>query len=155
MVLCSQRRAPEQQQADPHTRSLSEGPDTTSGPSAFLQVPPSPTGSTASMQATGGAALSVDQTNSPIAGRCMGLDVVSSPSMPLTLSTNQDRVIVARRDDLFLGETPPMVEIVRDFPVGAQALASRVRVRRYMAFGAIRPTGVQIISGAALANPYT
>ena len=100
------------------------------------------------------AALSVDQTNSPIAGRCMGLDVVSSPSMPLTLSTDQDRVIVARRDDLFFGETPPMVEIVRDFPVGAQALASRVRVPRYMAFGAIRPTGVQVISGAALANPY-
>ena len=84
----------------------------------------------------------------------MGLDAVSSAAMPLTLSTNQDRVIVARRDDLFLGETPPMVEIVRDLPVGAHALASRVRVRRYMAFGAIRPTGVQIISGAALANPY-
>jgi HK97 family phage major capsid protein len=100
------------------------------------------------------AALSVDQTSSPIAGRCMGLDVVSTPSMPLTLSTNQDRVIVARRDDLFFGETPPMVEIVRDFPVGAQALASRVRVRRYMAFGAIRATGVQVISGSALANPY-
>ena len=60
MVLSSQRNAHAQQQADPHTHSLSEGPDTTSGPSAFLQVPPSPTGSTASMQATEGAALTVD-----------------------------------------------------------------------------------------------
>jgi HK97 family phage major capsid protein len=101
------------------------------------------------------AALSVDTSSSPIAGKCMGLDVIASASMPLTLSTNQDRVIVARRDDLFMGETPPTVETFQDYSGGAQSLASRVRVVRYMAFGAIRPTGVQIISGSALANPYT
>jgi hypothetical protein len=36
MVLCNQHRAPEQQQADPHTHQLNEGPGKLSGPSTFL-----------------------------------------------------------------------------------------------------------------------
>lgn len=100
------------------------------------------------------AAISVDQTASPIAGRICGLDVVSTASMPLTQSTDQDRAIVFNRSDVYLGETPAEVEIVKDLPQGAANLAARVRVHRYMAFGAIRPAGIQIIAGAGLANPY-
>ena len=91
----------------------------------------------------------------PVAGYCLGMAVVESPSVPLTASTDQDRVLVLRREDTYLAESPATVEVVTDAANQASNLHSRVRVRRYFAVGSFRPAGVYVINGAGLANPYT
>jgi HK97 family phage major capsid protein len=95
-------------------------------------------------------------TPGPIAGRVLGLDVVASLGVPATLgsSTNEDRILVCRRDDVYVAETPPMVEMQRDASGSGDALRARVRCYRYASVGYRKPTGLRIIAGAGLADPY-
>jgi hypothetical protein len=85
----------------------------------------------------------------------LGMTLVESPSVPLTESSTQDRIIVARREDLYLGEDRTQVQVVTDAANKAANLYSRIRVSRYYANGAFKPAGVYIVNGAGLANPYT
>jgi HK97 family phage major capsid protein len=101
------------------------------------------------------AAIETSTTLGPVVGRVLGVDVVASGSMPTTLgaSTNQDRVIVMRRSDVYVGEAPPSVTVHRDHS-GSATLTSKVRIARYFASGVVSTEGVQIITGAGLVNPY-
>jgi len=100
------------------------------------------------------AAIQVATTPGPIAGRMLGLDVIASPSMPTTLSTNQDAVLVVHRDEVYVGEGAERIEMQRDAANQASSLQVRVMVSRYYATGIDRPAGVVKITGAGLANPY-
>jgi hypothetical protein len=95
-------------------------------------------------------------TAGPVAGRVLGMDVVASLGTPTTLgsSTNEDRVIVTRRDNIYLAETEPQIMMVKDANNAAGTLTSRLRVYRYVAAGVFKPAGVRIISGVGLVNPF-
>jgi len=101
------------------------------------------------------AAIETSTTLGPVVGRVLGVDVVASGSMPTTLgaSTNQDRIVVLRRSDVYVGEEMPMVTVHRDHS-GSATLTSKVRIARYFASGVVSTEGVQIIVGAGLVNPY-
>jgi HK97 family phage major capsid protein len=102
-----------------------------------------------------GAAIETTTALGPVVGRVLGVDVVASGSMPTTLgaSTNEDRIIVLRRSDIYLGEDLPQVEIRRDHS-GSATLTSKVRLHRYFASGVVSTEGVQIVVGSGLVNPY-
>jgi len=95
-------------------------------------------------------------TAGPVAGRVLGMDVVASLGPPTTLgsSTNEDPVIVTRRDNIYLAETEPQIMMVKDANNAAGTLTSRLRVYRYVAAGVFKPAGVRIISGVGLVNPF-
>jgi HK97 family phage major capsid protein len=101
------------------------------------------------------AAIETSTTLGPVVGRVLGVDVVASGSMPTTLgaSTNEDRVIVLRRSDVYVGEELPMVTVHRDHS-GSATLTAKVRIARYFASGVVSTEGVQVITGAGTANPY-
>lgn len=92
----------------------------------------------------------------PVAGRVLGIDVVASPGVPTALgsSTDEDRVIIARRDDLYLGADPVTAEVIDDADNQAGKLHSTIRAHRYYASGVIDTQGVQVITGTGLADPY-
>jgi hypothetical protein len=104
-----------------------------------------------------GAAIGATATaDGPVVGRVLNLSAVVTPSMPLTLgtSTNEDRIIVCRRADIVMAESPATVQVITDAASMAPNLSSRIEVRRYYAFGAVTTAGVQVITGAGLSNPY-
>lgn len=85
----------------------------------------------------------------------LNMAVVESPSMPLTLSTDQDRVIVLPSSEVILAERPPEVMVKRDASGLGPNLLARLMVERQYSFIVPRPAAVQIIDGAGTANPYT
>lgn len=101
-------------------------------------------------------AITQATTAGPVAGRVLGMDVVASLGTPTTLgsSTNEDRVIVTRRDNIYLAETEPQIMMVKDANNAAGTLTSRLRVYRYVAAGVFKPTAVRIIAGAGVVDPY-
>ena len=103
---------------------------------------------------TAGAALQVDTGTGPISGRVLGMNVIASPSVPLTLTTNQDAIIVIRSADVMMQESAAQIRYVKDTSGQAQSLLQQVQVSRYFAVGALRPAGVYAITGSGLANPY-
>jgi HK97 family phage major capsid protein len=103
---------------------------------------------------TAGAALQVDTGTGPISGRVLGMNVIASPSVPLTLTSNQDAIIVCRSSDVMMQETPAQIRYIKDTSGQAQSLLQQVQVSRYFAVGALRPAGVYAITGTGLANPY-
>ena len=105
---------------------------------------------------TASAAIAVTPAGSGIAGRILGTDVIVSGGVPLTLgsSTDEDRVIVTRRQDCYLGESATVLEVVRNTAPGAPVLSSRIIMRRYFASGAIDTAGLQILTGPGLKNCY-
>ena len=103
---------------------------------------------------TAGAALQVDSGTGPISGRVLGMDVIASPSVPLTLTSNQDAIIVIRSADVMMQESPAQIRYIKDTSGQVQSLLQQVQVSRYFAVGALRPAGVYAITGSGLANPY-
>lgn len=93
----------------------------------------------------------------PVVGKVLGMDVVASPSVPVSLgsSTNEDRVIVLRRDDVYVGDTPPMATKQRDSTNLGANLNAKLRVSRYYASGVVNTYGVQVIIGPGTVNPYS
>jgi HK97 family phage major capsid protein len=100
------------------------------------------------------AAMQVATTAGPVAGRLLGLDVVTSAAVPSTLSTDQDAVVVMQRNDLYVGEAPTAIDTQVDAASLANNVAARIVVSRYYATGVDRPAGVVKITGTGLANPY-
>jgi len=102
------------------------------------------------------AAIAANQPGAGIAGRILGTDVVVSGGVPLNLgtSTDEDRVLVTRRQDCYLGEAPVILEVVRNTAIGAPVLSSRIVMRKYFASGVVDTSGMQVLTGTGLKNCY-
>jgi HK97 family phage major capsid protein len=89
-------------------------------------------------------------------GAIQGIPVWVDPNIPTNLGsgTNEDRVIIVRRDELYLYEDPngPYLETFRD--VGSGNMTVRFRLHNYWAqLHARRPKAITVISGTGLATP--
>ena len=89
-------------------------------------------------------------------GSIQGVPVYVDPNIPTNLGagTNEDRIIIVRRDELFLYEDPrgPYLETFRD--VGSGSLTVRFRLHNYWAqLHARRAMAITVISGTGLATP--
>jgi HK97 family phage major capsid protein len=107
-------------------------------------APQNAAGSTSGVVATG------------LVGDIQGLPVFVDPNIPTNLGagTNEDRIIIARRDELFVFEDAagPYLETFRD--VGSGSLTVRFRLHNYWAqLHARRPKALTVISGTGLATP--
>lgn len=91
-----------------------------------------------------------------LVGSIQGLPVYVDANIPTTLgaSTNEDRIIVAATDELFVFEdnSGPYLETFRD--VGSGTLTVRFRLHNYWAqINARRPKAISVISGTGLVAP--
>lgn len=91
-----------------------------------------------------------------LVGSVQGVPVYVDANIPTTLgaSTNEDRIIVAATDELFVYEdaSGPFLETFRD--VGSGTLTVRFRLHNYWAqINARRPKAISVISGTGLAAP--
>lgn len=91
-----------------------------------------------------------------LVGAIQGVPVYVDANIPTNLgaSTNEDRIIMVRRDELFLWEDPagPYLETFRD--VGSGNLTVRFRLHNYWAqINTRRPKAISVISGTGLATP--
>lgn len=87
-------------------------------------------------------------------GTLQGLPVYQDPNIPINLGagTNEDRIIVARTDDIILFEGSPRSEAFRE-PLAAQ-LSVLLRFYNYLALHASRyAASVSIIAGTGLVTP--
>jgi HK97 family phage major capsid protein len=97
--------------------------------------------------------------NAPVAegfvGNLQGLDVLKDANIPTLLgaSTTEDRVIVTRREDLYLFESgTPVIRVYEEVLSGT--LQVRIQAFGYIAFTAERyPKATSVISGAGLVAP--
>lgn len=86
-------------------------------------------------------------------GTLQGLPVYQDPNIPLNLGagTNEDRIVIARTDDLILFEGSPRTESFRE-PLAAQ-LSVLIRFYNYISLQAGRyPKSISIISGTGMVN---
>jgi HK97 family phage major capsid protein len=91
-----------------------------------------------------------------LVGDVQGLPVFVDPNIPTNLGagTNEDRIIIVRRDELYVWEDPagPYLETFRD--VGSGTLQVRFRLHNYWAqLNARRPKAISVVSGTGLATP--
>lgn len=87
-----------------------------------------------------------------VVGEMHGLPVVTDPSIPTNVSTDQDVIHVLRASDLLLWESPIKSRVLPE--VGSGTLTVRLQVYGYLAFTAGRyPKSVAEITGTALAAP--
>jgi HK97 family phage major capsid protein len=87
-------------------------------------------------------------------GSMQGLPVFVDPNIPTNLGagTNEDRIIVARTDDVVLYESTPRAEAFRE-PLAAN-LSVLLRVYEYVALHSERyPKSVSVIAGTGLIAP--
>lgn len=87
-------------------------------------------------------------------GTLQGLPVYVDANVPINLGagTNEDRIIVARFDDLFLFEGPLRTRVL--FETDADTLEVRLQVWNYAAFLATRlPKAIAVIAGTGLVTP--
>lgn len=85
-------------------------------------------------------------------GTLQGLPVYSDANIPTNLGTNEDAIIVARFDDLFLFEGDVRTRVL--FETDANTLEVRLQVWEYMAFiGSRQPEAIGKITGTGLISP--
>lgn len=87
-------------------------------------------------------------------GTLQGLPVYVDPNIPTNLGggTNEDRIVVARFDDLYFWEGALRTRTL--FETDADTLQVRLQVWNYQAFLAARyPKSIAVISGTGLATP--
>jgi HK97 family phage major capsid protein len=87
-------------------------------------------------------------------GILQGLAVYVDPSIPINLGagTNEDRVIEARFDDLYLWEGQMRTRIL--FETDADTLQVRLQVWEYAAFlGSRYPKAISVVAGTGLVTP--
>lgn len=118
--------------------------DTTNRPLVTPYAPQNASGSHGGVSAEG-----------PV-GSIQGLPVYVDANIPTNLGagTNEDRILVARTDELFIWEeqSGPFLETFRD--VGSGTLTVRLRLHNYWAqLHERRPKAVSIISGTGLVAP--
>lgn len=91
-----------------------------------------------------------------LVGSIQGVPVYVDPNIPTNLGTgtNEDRIIIVRRDELIVFEdaSGPYLETFRD--VGSGNLTVRFRLHNYWAqLNARRPKAISVISGTGLQTP--
>ena len=89
-----------------------------------------------------------------VVGELQGLPVYVDPNVPTNLGagTNEDRVILARFDDLFLYEGAVRSRVL--FETDADTLSVRLQVWEYLAFiGSRYPKSIAVVSGTGLVTP--
>ncbi|MER5821177.1 phage major capsid protein [Streptomyces mirabilis] len=87
-------------------------------------------------------------------GRMGGLPAVADANIPNNLGggTNEDRMIIARFDELYLWESTPRVRVLQEVLSGT--LQVRFQLYNYVAFiPDRRPKGISVISGTGLVAP--
>lgn len=87
-------------------------------------------------------------------GTLQGLPVYSDPTIPINLGagTNEDRIITARFDDLYLWESEIRTRVL--FETDADTLSVRLQVWEYLAFMGNRyPKAITVIAGTGLITP--
>lgn len=87
-------------------------------------------------------------------GSLQGLPVYVDPNVPVNLGagTNEDRIITARFDDLFLFEGDVKSRVL--FETDADTLSVRLQVWEYLAFiGSRFPKAIAVTSGTGLVTP--
>jgi HK97 family phage major capsid protein len=87
-------------------------------------------------------------------GTLQGLPVYVDSNVPTNLGagTNEDRIIVARFDDLYLYEGPVKTRVL--FETDADTLSVRLQVWEYAAFlGSRYPKSIAVVSGTGLVTP--
>ena len=87
-------------------------------------------------------------------GQLQGLNVYTDPNVPINLGagTNEDRIIVAKFDDLYLYEGPIRSRVL--FETDADTLSVRLQVWEYLAFLGNRfAKSVSVVSGTGLVTP--
>jgi HK97 family phage major capsid protein len=87
-------------------------------------------------------------------GSLIGIPVVASSQIPTNLGTgtNQDVIVLARREELLVFDTQPFARVFEG--AGSDSLTVRLRLHSYGAFCADRyPLGIAVISGTGLAAP--
>ncbi|GIH91948.1 phage major capsid protein [Planobispora siamensis] len=95
-----------------------------------------------------------DVNSEGFVGSLQGLPVFVDPNIPSNLGagTNEDRIIIARTDDVILFEGTPRAEAFRE-PLAAQ-LSVLLRFYNYAAIHASRyAKSISVISGTGLATP--
>src|SRR5207253_775998 len=83
------------------------------------------------------------------------ISIIVDPSIPQTVSTNQDVCVVLRGTDI-LGDlyVSPNATVFLDYSSSSSSMKVNVIVRKYAAFsGARLPAAVGILSGSGLAAP--
>jgi len=87
-----------------------------------------------------------------VVGQLQGLPVVTDPSIPTNLGTNEDTIIAMRASDCILYESALRTRVLPD--VGSGQLTVRLQVYGYLAFTAERyPAGVTKVTGSGLTTP--
>ncbi|NBP10044.1 MAG: phage major capsid protein [Betaproteobacteria bacterium] len=87
-----------------------------------------------------------------VVGQLQGLPVVTDPSIPTSLGTNEDTIIAMRASDCILYESALRTRVLPD--VGSGQLTVRLQVYGYLAFTAERyPAGVTKVTGSGLTTP--
>lgn len=87
-------------------------------------------------------------------GTLQGLPVYSDPNVPINLGagTNEDRIITARFDDLYLWESEIRTRVL--FETDADTLSVRLQVWEYLAFMGHRyPKAISVVAGTGLITP--
>ena len=87
-------------------------------------------------------------------GTLQGLPVYVDSNVPTNLGagTNEDRIIIARFDDLYLYEGPVKTRVL--FETDADTLSVRLQVWEYAAFlGSRYPKAIAVVSGTGLVTP--
>jgi len=102
------------------------------------------------------SAIAPSTGTAPVAGQVLGLDVVASTGVPITLgsSSDEDRVVVLRRADVLVADSPVRVMRQRDAATVSSQLAARILLDRYYASMVIDTAGVSVITGAGVRNPF-
>lgn len=86
-----------------------------------------------------------------VVGKMLGCDVIVDPNVPITVSTNQDVILVIRATDSWLYESTARIEV---FPqTYANQLSLFARVYNYMALAHRLPQSIAVVAGTGLTTP--
>ena len=101
------------------------------------------------------AAATLTGFDEAIVGTLAGLPVIVDANIPTTdgASTNEDKIVVVKLDDLILWESPMQVRVALDDLAGE--LSARLVAWSYSAWSPKRyPEAISVISGTGLVNPW-
>jgi hypothetical protein len=74
------------------------------------------------------------------------------PSVPITVDTTQDPVMVLRRAEAKFAESDPELRLVKD-SARAVSLTAGVILTEYLAVDHLRPAALIVITGSGLTTP--
>jgi len=102
------------------------------------------------------AAISTSTGTGPVVGTVLGVPVIASNGVPVALGTSsdEDRIVVLRRGDVVVADTPVRVHRHRDSVNLAGQMTAKLVLDRYYASACVDTRGLAIITGAGTRNPF-